>query len=349
MLNRECIYAAPVGGAIQSPNDLNFSEPLKQHHEVEENSSNGVLLSSASNPGQQFTPVPRHQPRLGSTQELLPEINIDHMELLIHLTIDKNITFLSLGDEAFTSPTSSSLALKTGLKSPYLLHELLAISALHLASLSPAQSDFYLSQAITLQSRALSLFNFECEAINDSNCVAVLLFSSFLGHHLLADTLAKRESDGLGAFMANYIRCIEIHRGIHTIAMTAWPQLMESELEPVISASSRFTSRSPKGSDCNYIIALVDNSEALNGEDKGACRLMIRHLQVGFDAAARETQQGYKHYMVYTWLMLASPAFVDLLSQKIPEALIILAYYSILLHLGRGMWQIGDSGVHVLK
>ncbi|KAJ5296305.1 uncharacterized protein N7443_007198 [Penicillium atrosanguineum] len=271
------------------------------------------------------------------------------MELLIHLTLDNNVICLSLGDDAFANPVSLSLALNAGLKSPYLLYELLAISALHLAFLNPTRSDVHWHQAITLQSHALAIFNSDYKVINETNCVGILLFSSILGHHLLADTLAKRDPGGLETFMTNYIHCIEIHRGIHTIAMTAWPQLMKSELEPVLSASSRFTSRSPRGCDCQRIIELVDTCEELDVDDKGACQIMIRHLQVGLDAAATEQQQGYRHYMIYTWLMLAPPSFIDLLDKKRPEALILLAYYAILLHYGRTMWQVGDAGVHVFK
>lgn len=259
--------------------------------------------------------IPEQHPQVQPEpiQGLSADLNINHMELLVHLTLDKDIICVSLGDDAFTNPTSISLALKTGLKSPYLMHELLAISALHLASLNLTRSNFYLHQAINLQSRGLSLFNSNCDGISNSNCVAVLLFSSILGHHLLADTLAKRDPGGLDAFMENYVHCIEIHRGIHTIAMTAWPQLMESDLEPILSSSSRFTSRLPKGGDCRHIIELVDTSGELDEEKKEACRLMIRHLQVGFDAAAGEQQQGYRHYMIYTWLMLAPPKSIDLL------------------------------------
>jgi hypothetical protein len=353
--------------APQSPPDLKSAEFSRHHqpnnsyddaffrkdHGSEEDSSfNGDLWKpiSSSAPCQQAA-IPEQHPEAQpeAIQELSADLDMKHTELLVHLALDKDIICVSLGDDAFSNPASFSLALKTGLQSPYLMHELLAISALHLASLNPTRSEIYLHQAIILQSRALSLFNSECNNINNSNCVAVLLFSSILGHHLLADTLAKRDPGGLDAFMENYVHCIKIHRGIHTIAMTAWPQLMESDLEPILSSSSRFTSRFPKGGDCRHIIELVDTSRALDEEEKEACRLLIRHLQVGFDAAAGEQQQGYRHYMIYTWLMLAPPKFIDLLLKKTPEALILLAYYSILLHHGRGLWQVGDAGVHVFQ
>ncbi|KAJ5813578.1 uncharacterized protein N7503_000328 [Penicillium pulvis] len=366
MSNRKCSYAVPSGDTNQSPLDLSSSHSSRLHqpdksnndiflrrdHDFEVQSLSGEPSGTKSNYTlAQQQPIPTHYPenKVDPAQESSTDVNIDHMELLIHLTLDNNVICLSLGDDAFTNPVSLSLALKAGLKSSYLLYELLAISALHLASLNPTRSDLHWHQAITLQSRALAMFNSEYKAINETNCVDILLFSSILGHHLLADTLAKRDPGGLEAFMRNYIHCIEIHRGIHTIAMTAWPQLVKSELEPILSASSRFTSRSPRGCECQRIFELVDTCEGLDHDGKEACQLMIRHLQVGLDAAATEQQQGYRHYMIYTWLMLAPPKFIDLLYERRPEALILLAYYAILLHYGRNMWQVRDAGVYLFK
>jgi hypothetical protein len=259
----------------------------------------------------------------------------------------------SLGADISAYPSGFSLALKTGLSSPYLLHQLLAFSARHLAFLHPERSTSYLHQAFTLQTRAISLFNAAwTEEVNQSNCVAILLFSSILGHHLLADTLAKRDPGGLDAFMARYVQCVGMHRGIHTIAKTAWPLLMESELEPILSWSSGFTSRPPRGSHCQQLRELVDGSEGLREQDKEACRLAIQYLQVGFDAAlaveGEEELKANRHQMIFSWTMLAPPEFTGLLAAKRPEVLVLLAYYALLLHYGRKMWQVGDAGAYIL-
>ncbi|KAJ5092990.1 hypothetical protein N7456_008851 [Penicillium angulare] len=202
---------------------------------------------------------------------------------------------------------------------------------------------------MALQTRAVSLFNSSFADVNESNCVPILLFSSVLGQHFLTSTLAERHSGGLDAFMSNYIHCVEIHRGIHVVAMQYWPQLMESELAPILAASSRFTSRTPKGNTCQHISELVAGSEALSLDEKEACHSVIQHLQIGFDAVLEgEGKSGYNHYMIYTWLMLAPPKFIDLLSEKRPEALVLLAYYALLLHYGRHVWQVKDAGHFLL-
>lgn len=282
-----------------------------------------------------------HDPTLEET------VNPKHMELLMHLLLEKEM--FSLGIKVGDHLSNISIALKLSLKSPYLLHQLLAFSARHLAFVHPEHSASYLHQAVTLQTRAVSLFNAAWTEISQSNYVETLLFSSILGHHVLTDTLAKRDEDGLEAFIAHYIQCVEVHRGIYTIARTVWPLLMDSELWPVLSLTAEFTSRQPKGSHCQQIRELVDCSDGLGEEAKKACQVAINYLQVGFDAVlADEETHGVRHQMIFSWTLLVPPELTDLFTAKRPEVLVLLAYYTVLLHYGRHMWQVGDSGAYIL-
>lgn len=111
------------------------------------------------------------------------------MELLIHLILNKDM--FNLGGPIDDS--WHSLAFNACLQAPYLFHQVLAFSARHLAFLHPERSASYLHQAIALQTRAVSIFNATSPEVDQSNCVAILLFSSVLGHHILADTLTKRD------------------------------------------------------------------------------------------------------------------------------------------------------------
>ncbi|MCJ1388817.1 hypothetical protein MMC18_001667 [Xylographa bjoerkii] len=347
---RDCSYAS------QSPPE-NFLTSDTSSHEQSispgDNHSQGVVTlpditvltaASLSNPDSLKSPsINSHQdPTFDKA------INLNHMELLIHLTFDKEMFNLGAGVEVYPSSRSLAFALNTGLESPYLLYQLLAFSARHLAFMHPESSASYLHQAVTLQTRAVSLFNATWAEVDQSNCVAMLLFSSILGHHLLADTLAKRDSGGLDAFMTHYVQCLEMHRGIYTVASTAWPLLMESELEPILSWSSRFNSRPPIGNHCQRIRELVDGTDGLGREDKDVCRLAIQYLQVGFDAVLAKEEQGNRFQMIFSWTMLAPPEFTGLLASKRPEVLVLLGYYALLLHYGRIMWQVGDAGAYIL-
>jgi hypothetical protein len=275
-------------------------------------------------------------------------VNFDHIELLVHLAQDCDDVFnLVSGVDEFHH-SSLSLGLREGVKFPYLMHALLAFSAQHLAYLHPKKSSHYLHQAVSLQTRAISLFNASWSDVNESNCVAILLFSSILGHHLLAETLCKRDPAGLDGIIAQYVQCMYTHRGIYTIAKSVWPLLMASEIEPILSTSAEFTSRTPTGNECQDIIDLVESSADLSIGEKDACRKAIQYLQVGFDAiVAKEELYISRHHMINTWTMLVPPEYTSLLARKQPVALILLAYYAVLVHQAKDLWQARDAGAYV--
>jgi hypothetical protein len=350
MSERDCSYASQA-----PPENLSTSGTSSHERSISpgnNHSQGGVTLPNVTPQTAPFLSNPNspERPSINNHQDPILDkaINLNHMELLIHLTLDKEMFNLGVSIGSYTSRLS--LALKTGLESPYLLHQLLAFSARHLAFLHPEYSASYLHQAVTLQTRAISLFNAAWTEVDQSNCVAILLFSSILGHHLLADTLAKRDPGGLEAFITHYMQFVEMHRGIHTVASTAWPLLMESELEPILSWSSGFNSRPPRGNHCQRIRELVDSADGLREEDKEACRPAIQYLQVGFDAvlAEEEEEQGNRYQMIFSWTVLAPPEFTGLLAAKRPEVLVLLGYYALLLHYGRNMWQVGDAGAYIL-
>lgn len=272
------------------------------------------------------------------------------MELLIHLTLNKDMFNLGFGIEEY-HPSGLTLALSTNLKSPILMHQLLAFSSRHLAYLHPERFTFYDHQAVALQTKAISLFNttFSTRSIDQTNCVPVVLFASILGHHTLTDALAWRHRGGIQPFLHHFVQCISTHRGIHTIATTTWPLLMESSLSPILSLSQAFTSRSPKGQQCTAASSMVLASSTLSAAEKEACLSALRYLQVGFDAAtADEGEEQNRHHMVCTWPMLLTPQFTNLLSTLRSEALVVLAHYAEILHYARELWQVRDAGAFIL-
>ncbi|KAL4988101.1 hypothetical protein BDW68DRAFT_99346 [Aspergillus falconensis] len=319
------------------------------------------------------SPAPLGSPTLSSPREAQSEmqddsrarrieepINLQHTELLIHLTSSQATDVFSLGDDLEPHHTTVSWALGIGLTSPYLLYQLLAFSARHLAYLHPDRKAYHIHQAISLQTRALSLFNAEKVQVNASNCVAICLFSVVLGHHLLADTLtlalAQRVpaagcgggGGGLNAFLERYVQCLETHRGVYTVAMSGWSLLMETELAPVLSRSRAFTSQEPKGDECQRLKVLTISSVSLIQEEKEACLQAIRYLQLGFDALSTGEDDNRGYQMLFLWNVLVLPGFSGLLAMRRAEALVILAYYALLLHHGRHIWQVGGAGQHIL-
>lgn len=146
---------------------------------------------------------------------------------------------------------------------------------------------------------------------------------------------------------------MDMHRGIYVIAKEAWPFLMRSDLEPILSRSKEFTSREPVGRHCESLYGMIEQAMELSEEESEGCKAATGYLQVGFDATELGVGDGEldldhgKHQMIYSWTMLVPKEVTVLMQRKRPEALVLLAYYAVLLHRGRELWQVGDAGVYL--
>ncbi|KAF1829542.1 putative C6 finger domain protein [Decorospora gaudefroyi] len=339
--DRKCSFASLSTGDASSqsmsPGDTRWTPPA------------GVQDSTPLEPIVLVNREPRNRRTINDRPLDVDEpINLLHTELLVHALLNDDMFSFAIGFEKFHR-AGLAIGFEKALKAPYLMHQVLAFAACHLAHLNPERSIYYRHQAVEMQTRAVSIFNAAQVQVDQSNCVPILLFSSMLGQHLLADTLARRDPGGIDSFITHYVQCVEMHRGIYTIATSAWSMLMETELEPILSMSKSLTSRQPNGEDTAQVSALVESIDSMGEEEKQACRTAIHYLQIGLDAAQVEDNSPISRYqMICEWTMLVPPLFTELLASKRPVALIVLAHYAVLLHYGRHLWQVGDSGRYIL-
>ncbi|KAK4188640.1 hypothetical protein QBC35DRAFT_408084 [Podospora australis] len=303
-------------------------------------------------------------------------LNLTHTHLLIHLLSTHDLFDRSTPPEEYHPRILQGLQIADSGPYPYLTHALLAFSARHLAFLHPS-NPIYPLEAVTLQTEAISLFNQTFQPFtpeNSKDAVAIVLFSSILGHHLLADTLSSLSSlcsspsspghdrpspdtNKFDKFLQAWINCDNIHKGLKTVTVAAWPRLMASPMADILSSSRGFTSRDPKGNHCDSLLAMIDSSKTLGQEEqKEICQKVVRYLQIGVDAVLEEEQEpdhqhplSNRHRMIFAWLLMVPSEFTSLLQTKQPESLVLLGHYALLLHYGRQMWQIGDAGKHVLE
>lgn len=277
-------------------------------------------------------------------------VNRIHAELLVHLIAEG---FDLLGNATAASPTAFfTYAIQRGLECPYLLCQLLALSARHLSFTRSTQSHEYFNQALALQTSALSLFNEGIVALNESNCVDVMLFSVMLGHHLLADTLAvgASGSSGLDDVVQASTVGLSTYRGIRAIILLLRPTMRVSSRSGYRNAcamSESFLTSEPRGKYCQLLYDMIQRNGDFSSEERDSLLLMTNFLQLGIDAILRD-ETSNRNLMIYSWPMLAPEQFVIMVEDKRPEALVLMAWYCALLHHGRSMWQVGGAGAHIL-
>ncbi|KAK1654600.1 hypothetical protein BDP81DRAFT_497485, partial [Colletotrichum phormii] len=260
-------------------------------------------------------------------------INMTHIRFLVHFSLVLAVP--ELGPSLIERNTQ--LILKTGSDAPYLMHEILALSARHMSILEPENAMEILHDAVQLQTRAPS-------------CVPLVLFSAILGRHLCVDALAFR-STNLDPFIDCYVNFARIRRGVRVIVSRAWALLKTSELVPLMSWGLGLSWLKGVGPDCDSILDLISASPNISAADKEIYMHAVDLIQVALDDLDTRVFLGRKYLiqMVFSWSLMVSEDYTRKLSERKPEAIAVLAYYAAILHLARDLWQIGDSGAYLLQ
>ncbi|KAL8922682.1 MAG: hypothetical protein Q9208_004995 [Pyrenodesmia sp. 3 TL-2023] len=236
---------------------------------------------------------------------------------------------------------------KHALSHPFLLREVLALAALHMATCRPEKQDFYTTRATELQNDALTKFH-EVEVTDESNCIAVLLFSSLLGVHFMADR-SRTRGIGFSEYLDHMLGCIGLLRSVMKLVLVEWtPFFWASELKPLMS------SWSPRPPFDNIPVECRDLDEMIKGLDLGPSSIAAYNTAIDrlFWLMAMAEVPSVSHSTarwVAGWPVQLPDEYIMFLNQRRPEALIILAYYGVVLHFYREAWAIGDTGERLIR
>ncbi|KAK4041123.1 hypothetical protein C8A01DRAFT_15091 [Parachaetomium inaequale] len=294
------------------------------------------------------TPRPSTEPcLLGEGYSLMHLELFHHFNHKLHLALPGVAPFLEL-------------ALGEAFGTPYLMDELLALAAAHKSTLASNEHDAsaYRTDATQLQTRALSRLNAAQPDVSDENCLALFFFSAFLGQHVLFDVFCPPRPD-LSVVLDKFTHCLSLHRGIRTIAWRMLPWVSE-QLQSTLKlapedlgmgtgsgAAGTPGSGGQVGTECAALLELLRTKTQLPGPASQACRDAVDTLQQMFDSARADTNRRF--VVIQEWPVRVAASYVDLLDQRRPEALVILAYYGVLLLQARDYWAVGDAGSYLIR
>ncbi|KAK4062504.1 transcriptional regulator family: Fungal Specific TF [Trichoderma aggressivum f. europaeum] len=226
------------------------------------------------------------------------EYSMGHLELLHHLESP------GLGhEEASILPLPSSIRrvmMQCALANPFLMDQVLALSAAHLSTVHRGQQQAFLNKATELQTRALTLFNRSESAISQQNSCAWFLYSSLLGLQVMFETY---QSNDLDSFLDQLSTYIPVHQGVHAVVQKAWPTVKDIVRGIVgyndFSGSRGLGKRQPQ--ECDDLVSLIDECD-LGESDKDICLEAIEILQWIFEIY-RISPPTQVHFTV-AWSML---------------------------------------------
>jgi hypothetical protein len=265
---------------------------------------------------------------------------MQHVELFYHLTTE---TIKSLHTEFQNVHIPFDEILKEVISAPYLMNELLALAAIHRSILNPARQDFYRHQATELQTHALSIFNQMKHEINAETCVPMFVFSSVLGLHEMCETFVFRETE-FDSFLDKFVRYLSLHQGVKVITHGTWHMLSESVLSPLLKQGEAVPPLSTAlGNTCSGLLDLIKTAD-LNQDHFASCEQAISALRSALGVAPSDAEGRPSINAILTWPVILCQRFTDLLRQREPHALVILAHYAALVHCRRDLWMCGDGG-----
>ncbi|RYP08984.1 hypothetical protein DL764_001552 [Monosporascus ibericus] len=180
-----------------------------------------------------------------------------HMILLYHCTTNMS-NYMAL--ESDMNPIIAS-ALDSAISAPYVLDQLLALSALHLATQKPDTASHFYHQATELQTRALGLFNEAGDSVSESTYMSSFLFASLVGIHILRNTLADYQHT-VGEFVNAFVDYIRIHRGVRAVTNRYWEKLLQSDLNPLLYVTRWMddTEKLTPGTETAHLRAYLESS-----------------------------------------------------------------------------------------
>ncbi|EEU38405.1 uncharacterized protein NECHADRAFT_91510 [Fusarium vanettenii 77-13-4] len=240
-----------------------------------------------------------------------------------------------------------TLAVDNALTTPYLLDQLLALSALHRAVSDPAMASVYHQQATELQTRALSAFNETKADISESNHLTSFVFATLLGVHVLRNTLANNHHS-LVAFISAFVAYIRLHRGVRAVTNQYWGLILQSELKPllyIVDWADRADQLEP-GTDTARMREFLQSTPGISSLSLDACLDALKQVQWVLDTIRLEpTRFDLAVHATMAWPLLVPDDYVDALYQHRPEALAVLSYYAAIVHRYREFWVfLGGAG-----
>lgn len=236
---------------------------------------------------------------------------------------------------------------RLGMNCPYLMHQVLAIAAHHMAYLHPANRAAYLAEASRHDgSTARGLQDAIQELRGESSTVmfaaaSLLVINTYASQSALSQrSISSKIDEILGIFV--------LTRGMNGILKTDEPLLREGPLGALLRPSL-------EKSNSQFLDALsqrlqqVLSNPAHEIHSDAYCQAEVNRLITNIDRAKATSSMPLMRITMY-WPIPLSDSFLSLMRQRQPTALIVLGYYALVMAAtGRTAWFLEKWGQTLLE
>lgn len=160
------------------------------------------------------------------------------------------------------------------------------------------------------------------------------------------DTLFSDENTGL-------VEWISVLRGTRAVIESSSQTLLhDGPLGPLFTIGQRrVQAQASSSAHTDYLCELqrLVNEATTNSDEIDTYNQSINSLRLTFNVVFNKQPDTYEDTDVFVWLYKLSDHFLELLSQKKPEALVILAHFSVLLKQLDDRWWINGWSTRLIS
>ncbi|KAH0342954.1 hypothetical protein KCU83_g9077, partial [Aureobasidium melanogenum] len=266
----------------------------------------------------------------GDTVSPLPMADLELLQQAI------TSTQYSITPDANPDKEASGLPLRF----PYLMHSNLALAALHLYSEQPHRSDL-LSRAAAHQQAALAQVRPHIIDVTAEHSQAILGFAAITSIFALAEPAYDPRGLGLARDPVDeLLNSFHLGRGIKTILGQVWSVLQHKDSVKKVIALPDYTALKATLDDTYPVYPILRNVITQNCHDEEAVSCLDAVEILFFYMAINETHQQDVPGPMYVqmWPIDVSAHFLNMLADRKPIALLVLAYYAALMRLRSNTW-----------
>ncbi|OXV07928.1 hypothetical protein Egran_04310 [Elaphomyces granulatus] len=278
----------------------------------------------------------------------LTDLNIRDLELLHHYSTTTSYTIAR-------NPLLQTLWRVTvpqiGLSSPFVMRAVLSISALHLSYLRPEHKEYYISQAACHHEVALNEVSPILATLLQENSEGMLLFAALTC--FIACAKPRKMGDFLLIDGGKLSQWLTLFRATRTITDFAGDALKAGPLALMFSIGERkmLMRESKSNQELSCILELKSSirDEVTDlGELEtylGAVDELSKSFSIMFDPALPSCETSD----VFIWLLRVSDEYMSLLEREKPVAMVIFAYYCVVLRQLEWTWWLNGWSIHVMS
>jgi hypothetical protein len=227
---------------------------------------------------------------------------------------------------------------KMALKQKLLMHSLLGVTALHIASSRPESQSSYIERAIRHHNIALREYSCQLHSMTRENSASLFVCATLIVIFALNLAMSRPQEEPMGP-MEEILGIFTLLRGVPFVLGETWSWIRESEVEPMFRGREVDDTIILADDIANSVALLEERNQLSSNEysDADTYARAIQELKVYFKLLSSKDLDR-DHGMVLSWPISVGREYIALLGSRQQMALVILAHYAVILHEIRDTW-----------